>query len=135
MNQGIESNKAFRLLVGAFVIFLAYKLYSTNWFGQFLEDESEGFSDPAIVTMLLSCVVSAVELCGILAIGLVTNILTPLLEPLYDYVAGLAGRLNINLPKSPRTPQPTVDAAKLIETLQSITDRLDALDGKGESDD
>ena len=134
MNQGIESNKAFRLLVGAFCIFLAYKLYSTNWFGQFLEDESGGFSNPAIVTMLLSCVLSAVELCGILAIGLVTNILTPLVEPLYEYVSGLASKAKFKLPTGSKTPQPAVDPSKLIETLQSITERLDALDGKGNSD-
>ncbi len=133
-SDGISTNKAFRLLVGCFCIFLGWKLWSTNWFSQFFSDESEGFSDPAMITMLIGCVISAVELCGIVAIGLVTNILTPLIEPLFDNASRLVVKAKESFPASPSAPAPAVDASKLVETLKGITERLDALDGKGDSD-
>ncbi len=131
----IEDNRAARLLAGSFTIFLLYRLWSAGWFDLLFAEETEGFSDPALTTMLISCVVSAVELVGLLAIGLVTNILTPLVDPVMDWMGGLVGTVKgkISLPAPSSRPSNEIDASKLAAALDAITKRLDALDG-GNSD-
>ena len=67
----LRNNKSFQFLVGCFVLFLAWKLYSVGAFDWFLEKDTEGFESVSLVSLLLTAAVSAVQMVGLIAIVVV----------------------------------------------------------------
>ena len=134
MNE-ISSNRAFRILVGSFVIVAAFKLWRANFFSAFMEPDSEGFSDPALITLLFSVVVSSIELVGILAIFLCTSILGPLVNPIADMLGDATKKVRDKLSKGGVVAPEALDVSKLAAVLQGLKNRLDDIEKKVSGDD
>jgi len=75
-----------------------------------------------LVALFIGSAISAVQLVGILAIGLVAG-----LQPLLESFLSSIGQWR---PKKAGG----IDEAKLMETLQSLSDRLDLLDTSDDKD-
>jgi len=122
--MSLKSNRSFQFLVGAFVIVLAWKLYQAGFLDVLFAEpgeNSDGVESVSLVTLLLSGVVSSVQLIGLLAIMLVSG-----LEPVVEYV----GNLVAGFTRKKTTGASDVDAGKLAGVLESIVDRLDSLEEK-----
>jgi hypothetical protein len=124
----LKENKSFQFLVGCFVLFLAYKLYSIGLFAWFLQDpETEGYENLQVIPILLTAAVSAVQMVGVVAILLVGG-LAPLVENLVDGVKN-------KLPKIVDAKNSTtneLDVDKLNKVLTEIEERLTALETRPE---
>tara|TARA_R110002020_G_scaffold308284_5_gene524013 strand:+ start:2421 stop:2783 length:363 start_codon:yes stop_codon:yes gene_type:complete len=120
----MKNNKAFQFCVGIFVLFLAYKLWETGWISDVLNPPEKGDAVESVdlVALFISSAISAVQLVGIVAIGLVAG-LEPLAKSIWE-----------SLGKWKAKPAAGIDETKLIETLQNLTDRLDKLDGTDATD-
>jgi hypothetical protein len=120
----LKENKSFQFLVGCFVLFLAYKLYTVGFFTWVFEDpETEGYQNVQLVPLLLTAAVSAVQMVGVLAIMIVGG-LSPLVESLVDKVKN-------NIPKIGNGKNSTaneLDVDKLNKVLTDIEERLAALE-------
>ena len=82
----LKENKSFQFLVGCFVLFLAYKLYTVGFFTWVFEDpETEGYQNVQILPLVITAAVSAIQMVGVVAIMIVGG-LTPLIENLVDNV-------------------------------------------------
>ena len=134
MNE-ISSNRAFRIIVGSFVIVAAWKLWRAGFFAAFMAEDSEGFSDPALVTLLFSVVVSSIELVGILAIFLCTSILGPLVNPIADMLGDATAKVRDKLSKGGVVAPEALDVSKLAAVLQGLKNRLDDIEKKVSGDD
>jgi hypothetical protein len=112
----MRHNKAFQFCVGAFVLFLLFRLYQTGWFDQFLNrnSESEGVESVDLVAMFITAAVSAVQMVGLIAIGIVAG-LQPLVTGFIDGITNLL---------SPKPKQPTIDD----DFLHAIMLRLDSIE-------
>jgi len=126
----LKENKSFQFLVGCFVLFLAYKLYTVGFFTWIFEDpETEGYQNVQILPLVLTAAVSAVQMVGVVAIMIVGG-LTPLIENLVDTVKN-------NIPKLGNGETPAVselDVSKLTNVLSDLEERLANLED-GKSDD
>ena len=129
MNE-ISSNRAFRIIVGSFVIVAAFKLWRAGFFTAFMAEDSGGFNDPALVTLLFSVVVSSIELVGILAIFLCTSILGPLVNPLADMLGDATAKVRDKLSKGGVVAPEALDVSKLAAVLQGLNNRLDDIEKK-----
>tara|TARA_R100001129_G_scaffold114327_1_gene79001 strand:- start:3112 stop:3516 length:405 start_codon:yes stop_codon:yes gene_type:complete len=134
MNE-ISSNRAFRIIIGSFVIVAAWKLWRANFFAAFMAEDSEGFSDPALVTLVVSVLLSSLELVGILAIFLCTSILAPVINPLADMAGELKNKLRDNLSLGQNEKPQVLDTNKLAAVLQGLKNRLDDIEKKVSGDD
>jgi hypothetical protein len=113
----MKNNKAFQTLVGLFVLFLGWKLWETGWVSDMWgNNDPEAVESVDLIALFIGAAISAVQLVGIFAIGLVAGF-----QPLLESALSSIGQW--------RTPKASgIDQAKLIETLQLLSDRLDALD-------
>ena len=124
----LKENKSFQFLVGAFVLFLAWKCYTAGVFDVLLSgDDGEGFNSAGLLVALGSAAVSAVQLVGVCAILIVSG-LQPLAEKAVDYLRGLFPKASAAADKV----ETAIDAAKLNEVLTNLDDRLKALADKVE---
>lgn len=117
----MRSNKAFQFCVGAFVLFLLFRLYTTGWFDSWLNRDvnGDGVESVDLVAMFITAAVSAVQMVGLIAIGIVAG-LQPLVTGLVDGIITLL---------SPKPKQPVVDE----DLLAAIIARLDS-DTESKSD-
>tara|TARA_Y100000361_G_scaffold36089_1_gene30571 strand:- start:28169 stop:28552 length:384 start_codon:yes stop_codon:yes gene_type:complete len=126
----LKENKSFQFLVGCFVLFLAYKLYTVGFFTWVFEDpETEGYQNVQILPLVITAAVSAIQMVGVVAIMIVGG-LTPLIENLVDNVKK-------NIPKFTKkeiSAAPELDVSKLTNVLSDLEERLANLEG-GKSDD
>ena len=113
----MKDNKAFQFCVGLFVLFLGWKLWETGWLQDaFGPKDPEAVESVDLVAMFIAAAVSAVQMVGVVALGLVAG-----LQP-------LAVSFMESLTKW-RKPAPAgVDQDKLTATLQGIVDRLELLE-------
>ena len=122
----LRENKSFQFLVGAFVLFLAFKCYTLgvfDWF--FADDDAEGFESVNLLALVATAAVSAVQLVGVCAILLVSG-LQPLAEKAVDYLRGLFPGAS----KAVDKVESVIDAAKLNEALSNLDNRINALADK-----
>ncbi len=125
MNE-LKSNKSFQFICGCGTLALVYYLYSNGVFSFLLEDEPpEGMESVSLATLVLTSIVSAVQLVGILSIAIVSGVLKPLAEWTVDSV---------------RERFPKVDAVaeqvekkiameKLVNVLNDLDERLRKVEG------
>lgn len=84
-----DSEKGFRFLVGCFVLFAAWKLYSNGWFDAFFgTQQTEAVGNADLVALAIQAIVSAVEGIGYLAILIVAGA-WPAIESLLKTITGL----------------------------------------------
>jgi len=122
----LKENKSFQFLVGAFVLFLAWKCYTLGVFDWlFADDDAEGFQSVNLLALVATAAVSAVQLVGVCAILLVSG-LQPLAEKAVDYLRGLFPRAS----KAADKVESVIDAAKLNEALTNLDNRINALADK-----
>jgi len=120
----MKNNKAFQFCVGLFVLFLAYKLWASGWITDVWNppEKGDGVESVDLVALFIGSAISAVQLVGIIALGLVAG-LEPLVKSIWE-----------SLGKWKPKPAAGIDETKLIETLQNLSDRLDKLDGTDATD-
>ena len=124
----LKENKSFQFLVGALVLFLAWKCYTLGIF-DFLwaDDNTEGFESVNLLALVATAAVSAVQLVGVCAILIVSG-LQPLTEKSVDYLRGMFPKVSTAADKV----ESVIDAAKLNEVLTNLDDRIKALTEKVE---
>ncbi len=120
----LKKNKSAQFIAGCGTLALVYFLYSNNFFAfLFNDDPPEGMESVSLATLFLTSLVSAVQLIGILSIGVVTGILKPLAEWSVDAVKN-------RLPKKVSgTSDDAVDVDKLLGVLNDLDKRLKSLEG------
>jgi uncharacterized membrane protein len=123
----LKKNKSAQFIAGCGTLALVYFLFSNNFFAFLFNDEPpEGMESVSLATLFLTSLVSAVQLIGILSIGVVTGILKPLAEWSVDAVKK-------RLPKKVSgTSEDAVDVDKLLSVLNDLDKRLKSLEGGGE---
>lgn len=113
----MKENKAFQFCIGLFVLFLGWKLYETGWIQDaFSPKDPEAVESVDLVAMFIAAAISAVQMVGIVALGLVAGF-----QP-------LAVSFMESLTKWRKPAAAGVDQDKLTTTLQNIVDRLDSLE-------
>lgn len=123
----LKKNKSAQFIAGCGTLALVYFLFSNNFFAFLFNDEPpEGMESVSLAALFLTSLVSAVQLIGILSIGVVTGILKPLAEWSVDAVKN-------RLPKKVSgTSEDAVDVDKLLSVLNDLDKRLKSLEGGDE---
>lgn len=125
MNE-IKSNKSFQFICGCGTLALLYFMYSNGVFSFLLDDEPpEGMESVSLATLVLTSLVSAVQLVGILSIAIVSGILKPLAEWTVDSVRAKFPKVNAiagNIEQA-------VDLEKLTSVLNDLDERLRKIEG------
>ena len=135
-SMSLKQNKSWQFLVGCFVLFCAYKIYSLGIIDAFMNAEvsyspSEGFeSTTALLPLLLTAVVSAVQMVGIIAIALVSG-LQPLAEMAVDALRSKMPKFNTVATKV----EQNIDVDKLVDALNQIDERIRSIEVKVGSDE
>lgn len=120
----LKKNKSAQFIAGCGTLALVYFLYANNFFAfLFNDDPPEGMESVSLATLFLTSAVSAIQLIGIVSIGLVTGLLKPIAEWSVDAVKS---RFPSNA-----TPQAedAVDVDKLLGVLNDLDKRLKSLEG------
>lgn len=126
----LKENKSFQFLVGCFVLFLGYKLYTIGFFTWFLADqESEGYENVQLIPILLTAAVSAVQMVGVIAILLVGG-LAPMAEGFIETVKNKLPKIN----NKQDTISNELDVAKLTKVLSDLEERLSSLEVEKSND-
>lgn len=121
----LKKNKSAQFIAGCGTLALVYFLYSNNFFAfLFNDDPPEGMESVSLATLFLTSLVSAVQLIGILSIGVVTGILKPLAEWSVDAVRNRFPQ------KVSGTSNDAVDVDKLLGVLNDLDKRLKSLEGE-----
>ena len=127
--MSLKENKTWQFLVGCFVIFLGYKCWSYGVFDWFFQSEEDGFQSVTLLTLVLTAAVSAVQMCGLVAITLYCG-LQPYAEKAVDYLRAKMPRVD----SAAKTIEEKVDAEKLVETLNNLDERIRSIEIKVWSD-
>ena len=136
----LSDNRAFQILVGSGVCYLLFRLWSEGWFSVLFAEGSEGFSNPAIVPMLVAAVAGALQLIGIIAIGIASGVLS-LFAPLLNSAIGAANQIKDKVARK-RLPEgvadkvdaadvPSIDPQKLTDVLNDMSKRISDLEIAG----
>jgi hypothetical protein len=123
--MSLKENKTWQFLVGCFVIFLVYKCWSLGVFSWFFREETEGFESVSLLPLVLTAVVSAIQMVGLIAIMLCSG-LQPLAEKAVDYLRARMPRLD----RAAKTIEGKIDAEKLVEALNSLDERIASIEIK-----
>tara|TARA_R100001198_G_scaffold96818_1_gene88737 strand:- start:1144 stop:1518 length:375 start_codon:yes stop_codon:yes gene_type:complete len=121
----LKKNKSAQFIAGCGTIALAYYLYLNNFFGFLFDDQPpEGMESVSLATIFLTSAVSAIQLIGIVSIGVVSGLLKPLAEWSVDAIKG-------KLPaKVAGQVADAVDVDKLLSVLNDLDKRLKDLEEK-----
>ena len=123
--MSLRQNKSWQFLCGCFTLFLAWKLYSVGAFDWFLQKDTEGFESVSLIPLLLTAVVSAVQMVGLVAIMIVGG-LAPAAEKAVDY-------LRVKIPKFNHVAtkiEDRIDTDKLTKALNDIDERIRSIEVK-----
>lgn len=120
----MSQNKGLQFIVGCLVIASAWKAYDLGLFSLLTSSDDGQVESVDIVGLLGTALVSAIQLCGYVALLLVGGLM-PLAERVVDYIATLLPSLK----RDDATNEGDVDSDKLNEVLTTIVDRLDKLEG------
>ena len=121
----LKKNKCAQFIAGCGTIALAYYLYVNNFFGFLFDDQPpEGMESVSLATIFLTSAGSAIQLIGIISIGVVSGLLKPLAEWSVDAIKG-------KLPaKVAGQVADAVDVDKLLSVLNDLDKRIKDLEGK-----
>lgn len=78
----LKNNKSFRVLVGAFCLYIAFRLWRDGWFSSY--SDSDGYGNAELVLAVGAMVINFLELVGIAAIAIVSGVL-PELSKIADW--------------------------------------------------
>ena len=123
--MSLRQNKSWQFLVGCFVLFLAWKLYTVGAFDWFFQKDTEGFESVSLIPLLLTAVVSAVQMVGLVAIMVVGG-LAPAAEKAVDYLRAKIPKFNSVATKI----EDRDDADKLTKALNDIDERIRSIEVK-----
>ena len=123
--MSLKENRTWQFLVGCFCLFLAYKCWSLGVFSWFFREETEGFESVSLLPLVLTAVVSAIQMVGLIAIMLCSG-LQPLAEKAVDYLRARLPRLD----RAAKTIEGKIDAEKLVEALNSLDERIASIEIK-----
>ena len=113
----MKDNKGFQFCVGLLVIVLAYKLWASGWISDVWgQKDPDAVESVDLVALFVGSAISAVQFVGVVALGLVAG-----LQP-------LAVSFMESLTSWRKSKPAEIDEQKLIDTLQGLSDRLDALE-------
>ncbi len=125
MNE-LKSNKSFQFICGCGTLALVYYLYSNGVFSFLLEDEPpEGMESVSLATLVLTSIVSAVQLVGILSIAIVSGVLKPLAEWTVDSVRERFPKVDAVAEQVEKR----IDMEKLVNVLNDLDERLRKVEG------
>jgi len=125
MNE-LRSNKSFQFICGAGTLALVYYMYINGVFSFLLDDEPpEGMESVSLATLVLTSVVSAVQLVGILSIAIVSGVLKPLAEWTVDSVRARFPKVDAVANKI----ENAIDVEKLTSVLNDLDERLRKVEG------
>lgn len=119
----MRNNKAFQTIVGAFVVLTVFRLYREGWFDLLLQtpDDGDQVESVDLIAMLITAALSALQMVGLFAIGIVAGLL-PVLQNLFD------GAINLIKPKTDDQTDDVVDVQTLNDVLTDLQNRLTALE-------
>lgn len=121
-----RSNKSFQFICGCGTIALLYFLWVNNVFAFLLNDSPpEGMESASITALVLTSIVSAVQLIGIVSIFVVAGVLKPLAEWTVDAVRKRFPKVDA----AASNLEETVDIDKLLKVLNELDDRLKKIEG------
>ncbi len=120
MNE-LKSNKSFQFICGCGTLALLFFMWENNVFSFLLDDEPpEGMESVSLATLVLTSIVSAVQLVGILSIAIVSGVLKPLAEWTVDAVRERFPKVD---PVADRI-EDAIDLEKLTSVLNDLDERL-----------
>ena len=120
MNE-LRGNKSFQFICGCGTLALLFFMWENNVFSFLLDDEpSEGMESFSLVTLVLTSLVSAVQLVGILSIAIVSGVLKPLAEWTVDAVRARFPKVDAVADKI----EDAIDVEKLTSVLNDLDERL-----------
>jgi len=125
MNE-LRGNKSFQFICGCGTLALLFFMWENNVFSFLLDDEpSEGMESVSLVTLVLTSVVSAVQLVGILSIAIVSGVLKPLAEWTVDAVRARFPKVDAVADRI----EDAIDVEKLTSVLNDLDERLRKVEG------
>ncbi len=125
MNE-LRSNKSFQFICGCGTLALVYYMYMNGDFSFLLDDEPpEGMESVSLATLVLTSVVSAVQLVGILSIAIVSGVLKPLAEWTVDAVRARFPKVDAVAEQVEKK----IDMEKLVSVLNDLDERLRKVEG------
>lgn len=120
------NNKTFQFLAGCVVIFLSFRLWQEGWIdGYFAVESNDGSVESLdLVAMFISAAVSAVQMVGLVAIGI--------FQPL---IVGLIGQMkSFTTTGDASATTSEIDTSELNRVLTDIATRLTKLESTSNGD-
>lgn len=125
MNE-LRSNKSFQFICGCGTLAAVFYMYTNGVFAFLLEDEPpEGMESASLATLILTSIVSAVQLVGILSIAIVSGVLKPLAEWTVDSVRAKFPKVDAVAEQV----ENSIDMDKLVSVLNDLDERLRKVEG------
>ncbi len=125
----LKANKSFQFICGCMTIAFVWYLYKNQVFDLFLNDsDSGGLESAPLATLVLTSLVSAVQLVGIISIGIVSGVLKPVAEMAVDAVRNRFPKVD----KAASHIEESVDIDKLVSILNKLDQRLSTLENKSD---
>lgn len=125
----LKQNKSFQFICGCLTITFIWYLYKNQVFEIFFSNnEGEGLESVPLATLILTSLVSAIQLVGIISIGIVSGILKPAAEWVVDAIRNRFPKVDQAASKI----EDAVDLDKLVAILNKLDERLSNLEGKSD---
>ena len=128
MNE-LKANKSFQFIMGCMTIASIWYLHKNQVFAFLLDDSPpEGLESTSLAALVLTSLVSAIQLCGIISIAVVSGILKPLAEWCVDAIRNQFPKVDKVADKIEDVVD-DIDVDKLIATLNDFEKRLRKVEG------
>lgn len=125
----IKQNKSFQFICGCLTIAFVWYLHKNHVFEIFFSDnDGEDLQSAPLTTLILTSLVSAIQLVGILSIGIVSGVLAPLAEYVVDAIRNRFPKVD----RAANKIEDAVDVDKLLAILNKLDERLSNLEGKSD---
>lgn len=124
----LKANKSFQFICGALTLAFAWYLYKNGVFEILINrnDDPEAFESAPFATLVLTSLVSAIQMVGIISIGIVSGILKPIAEWVVDAVRNRFPKVD----KAAEQIENAIDIDKLVDVLNKLDERLSNLESK-----
>ena len=128
--MSFKENHSAQFILGAFLIFVAFKLWMTGFFSGWLESGGGFQSATATLVPILVDTVCLVGLLALTGLGILKDLVKPLLEGLSVWVRGkLNIKKDVETPNPPEEGEVRLDAVRVAETLERLDERMDRIEG------
>ena len=125
----LKQNKSFQFICGCLTIAFGWYLYKNQVFDILLNrGDSEGLESAPLATLILTSLVSAVQMVGLISIGIVSGILKPAAEFVVDWLRGRFPKVDSAASKI----EDAIDIDKLVSVLNKLDERLSNLENKSD---